>query len=155
MRSAGRIKARLAELGHSLPQVSAAAGIYTPAVRTGSIVYTSGQLPLADKQLLATGQVGAEVTADEAAALTRVCALNALAAIETVAKLDNVTRIVKLTVFVSSATGFNDQALVANGASMFLKEVFDEFGVHARSAVGVAELPLDSPVEVELIVEVA
>ena len=127
---------------------------YVPAVRTGNYVYTSGQLPLVDGKLQATGKVGDAVAPEEAAALARICALNALAAAAAVAGgLDAIARIVKVTGFVASAPSFTGQAQVVNGASEFLIEVFGEAGRHARSAVGMAVLPLDTPVEVELIVE--
>jgi enamine deaminase RidA (YjgF/YER057c/UK114 family) len=147
---------RLAVLGLALPPVTPPLAAYIPAVRTGSYVYTSGQLPLVDGKLQATGKVGDEVTPAEAAVLARTCALNALAAAASVAgSLDAITRVVKVTCFVASAPGFSGQALVANGASEFLIEVLGDAGRHARSAVGVAVLPLDAPVEVELIAEVA
>ena len=146
---------RLAELGLTLPPVAQPVAAYTPAVLTGNYVYTSGQLPLVDGKLRGTGKVGADVAVDEAAGLARICALNALAAIASVAGgLDAITRIVKVTCFVSSAPDFTGQAQVANGASEFLMEVLGDAGRHARSAVGMAVLPLDSPVEVELIAEV-
>jgi enamine deaminase RidA (YjgF/YER057c/UK114 family) len=128
---------------------------YVPAVRTGNLVYTSGQLPMADGALLATGKVGADVDPDEAKKLAQVCALNALAAIDSAAGLDNVIRIVKVVGFVASAPGFTGQPGVVNGASELFRAVFAEAGQHARSAVGVAELPLDAPVEVEVIAEVS
>jgi enamine deaminase RidA (YjgF/YER057c/UK114 family) len=146
---------RLAALGLTLPKVTPPVAAYLPAVRTGSYVYTAGQLPVVDGQLLATGKVGAEVDAEEASALARTCALNALAAVASVAGgLGPVRRIVKVTGFVASAPGFTQQAQVINGASELLIEVFGEAGKHARSAVGMAVLPLDAPVEVELIAEV-
>jgi enamine deaminase RidA (YjgF/YER057c/UK114 family) len=146
---------RLAELGLALPPVAQPVAAYIPAVRTGNYVYTSGQLPLVDGKLRGTGKVGEDVAVDEAAGLARICALNALAAIASVAGgLDAITRIVKVTCFVSSAPAFTGQAQVANGASEFLIEVLGDAGRHARSAVGMAVLPLDSPVEVELIAEV-
>jgi enamine deaminase RidA (YjgF/YER057c/UK114 family) len=146
---------RLAELGLTLPPVVAPVAAYVPAVRTGSFVYTSGQLPMVDGKLPAVGKVGAEVSATDAAGLARTCALNALAAAASAAGgLDAIRRIVKVTGFVASAPGFSGQPLVINGASELLIEVFGEDGRHARSAVGVAELPLNSPVEVELIAEV-
>lgn len=146
---------RLAELGLTLPPVAQPVAAYIPAVLTGNYVYTSGQLPLVDGKLRGTGKVGADVAVDEAAGLARICALNALAAIASVAGgLDAITRIVKVTCFVSSAPTFTGQAQVANGASEFLIEVLGDAGRHARSAVGMAVLPLDSPVEVELIAEV-
>jgi enamine deaminase RidA (YjgF/YER057c/UK114 family) len=146
---------RLAALGLTLPPVVPPVAAYVPAVRTGSYVYTSGQLPLADGKLLGTGKVGEGVTPAEAAALARTAALNALAAAASVAGgLDAITRIVKVTCFVASAPSFTGQAQVANGASELLIEVLGDAGRHARSAVGMAVLPLDSPVEVELIAEV-
>jgi enamine deaminase RidA (YjgF/YER057c/UK114 family) len=146
---------RLAALGLALPPVTQPVAAYMPAVRTGNYVYTSGQLPLVDGKLRGTGKVGEDVAVDEAAGLARICALNALAAIASVAGgLDAITRIVKVTCFVSSAPAFTGQAQVANGASEFLIEVLGDAGRHARSAVGMAVLPLDSPVEVELIAEV-
>jgi enamine deaminase RidA (YjgF/YER057c/UK114 family) len=146
---------RLAELGLTLPPVATPAGSYVPALRTGMLVYTAGQLPLADGKLLATGKVGEAVTAEEAVTLARACALNALAAAAASAGgLSAITRIVKVTGFVASAPGFTGQPQVVNGASDLLTEVFGEAGRHARSAVGVAVLPMDAPVEVELIAEV-
>jgi enamine deaminase RidA (YjgF/YER057c/UK114 family) len=128
---------------------------YVPAVRTGNMVYTAGQLPVADGQLVATGKVGAEVGTAEASALARTCALNALAAAASVSGgLAGIKRIVKVTGFVASAPDFTDQALVVNGASELLLEVFGEAGKHARSAVGMAVLPRNAPVEVELIAEI-
>jgi enamine deaminase RidA (YjgF/YER057c/UK114 family) len=147
---------RLAELGLTLPPVVPPVAAYVPAVRTGGYAYTSGQLPLVDGKLPGTGKVGDGVSAEDAAALARIAALNALAAAASVAGgLDAIARIVKVTCFVASAPSFTGQAQVANGASELLIEVFGEAGRHARSAVGMAVLPLDSPVEVELIAEVA
>jgi len=149
-------EARLSALGLTLPQVTPPLAAYVPAVRTGCYVYTSGQLPMQAGELLATGKVGAEVGAAEAGALARICALNALAAAASVAGgLSAIRRIVKVTGFVASAPGFTQQAQVVNGASELLLEVFGEAGRHARSAVGMAVLPLDAPVEIELIAEVA
>ena len=146
---------RLAGLGLVLPPVAAPVAAYVPAVRTGSYVYTAGQLPLVEGKLLATGKVGAEISAEEAAGLARACALNGLAAAASVAGgLSAIRRIVKVTGFVASSPGFTGQPQVLNGASELLLEVLGEAGRHARSAVGVAELPLDAPVEVELIAEV-
>jgi enamine deaminase RidA (YjgF/YER057c/UK114 family) len=147
--------ARLAELGLELPPVTAPLAAYVPAVRSGNHVYVSGQLPLADGRLLATGKVGAEVPAGQAKELARRCALNALAAIDALVGLASVVRVVKLVGFVASADGFTGQPGVVNGASELFGEVFGDAGRHARSAVGVAELPLGAPVEVEVIVEVA
>ena len=145
---------RLADLGLTLPTVVKPLAAYVPAVRTGNMVYTAGQLPLTAGELAQTGKVGAEVTPEAAKAAARVCALNALAAIDALVGIDTVTRVVKVVGFVASAPGFNGQPGVVNGASEFLGEVFGDAGAHARSAVGVSELPLDAPVEVELIVEV-
>lgn len=143
---------RLAELGLELPVVPGAVASYIPAVRTGNTVYTSGQLPLREGSLAATGKVGAQVSADEAAALAQICVLNALAAAGTKGDLDT-ARVLKVVGFVASAPGFNGQPAVINGASNLLLQILGDAGEHARSAVGVAELPLDAPVEVELIVE--
>ncbi|TCL77603.1 MULTISPECIES: RidA family protein [unclassified Curtobacterium] len=145
---------RLAELGLTLPPVAAPVAAYVPAVVTGQYVYTAGQLPFVDGALPVTGKVGASVDAETATAQARVAALNALAAVESVAgSLDRVARVVKVTVFVASEPSFTGQPGVANGASTLVGEVFGDAGVHARSAVGVAVLPLDAPVEVELVVE--
>lgn len=125
-----------------------------PAVRTGSLVYTSGQVPMVAGEVAATGKVGAEISADEAKQYAGICALNALAAVDALVGLDSVVRVVKVVGFVASAEGFTGQPGVVNGASELLGQIFGEAGQHARSAVGVAELPLGVPVEVELIVEV-
>ena len=147
---------RLASLGLILPPVATPVAAYVPAVRTGDYVYTSGQLPLVDGKLQVTGKVGESVSPQDAAGLARVCALNALAAAaEAAGGLEAIVRVVKVTGFVASAPGFTGQAQVINGASEFLIEVLGEAGRHSRSAVGMAVLPLDSPVEVEMIVEVA
>jgi enamine deaminase RidA (YjgF/YER057c/UK114 family) len=145
---------RLAELGIELPSVPKPAGAYVPAVRTGSLVYTAGQVPLVDGAVAATGKVGGEISPEEAKGHARTCALNALAAVHELVGIDSVVRVVKVVGFVASAEGFTGQPTVVNGASELLGEVFGEQGAHARSAVGVAELPLGVPVEVELIVEV-
>jgi enamine deaminase RidA (YjgF/YER057c/UK114 family) len=146
---------RLAAMGLSLPAVAAPLAAYVPAVRCGDTVYTAGQLPIVDGQLVSVGKVGAEVGAVEAAALARTCALNALAAAAAGAGgLSSIKRIVKLTGFVASAPDFTGQPQVVNGASELLLEIFGEAGRHARSAVGCAVLPLNAPVEIELIVEV-
>ena len=148
-------EARLAALGLTLPPVAAPLAAYVPAVRSGPYVYTAGQLPLANGKLLMTGRVGAQVGVEEAASLARTCALNALAAVASVTGgLSAVTRIVKIVGFVASDPSFTGQPLVVNGASELMLEVFGDAGRHARSAVGVAVLPLDAPVEVELIAEV-
>ena len=143
------------ELGIELPPVAAPLAAYVPAVRTGNLVYTAGQLPIRDGELLSAGKVGAEVTVEQARQLARVCALNALAAVHSLVGIDSVTRVVKVVGFVASAPGFNGQPGVVNGASELFGEVFGEAGAHARSAVGVSELPMDAPVEIEVIVEVA
>jgi enamine deaminase RidA (YjgF/YER057c/UK114 family) len=146
--------ARLAELGITLPAVAIPVAAYVPAVRTGNLVYTSGQLPFVNGTLHRTGLVGSEVSVEEATACARICALNALAAVDALVGIDSVTRVVKLVGFVASADGFTGQPAVINGASGLLGEVFGKAGEHARSAVGVAQLPLGTPVEVEIIVEV-
>ena len=148
------ISARLAELDIVLPAVVKPLAAYVPAARTGNLVYTSGQLPMQTGEMTHTGKVGAEVSPEEGKIAARTCALNALAAIDALVGIDAVVRVVKVVGFVASAPGFNGQPAVVNGASEFLGEVFGDAGAHARSAVGVAELPLDAPVEVELIVEV-
>ncbi len=145
---------RLAELGITLPTVAAPVAAYVPAVQTGSLIFVSGQLPWVDGALPRTGKVGAEVSAQEATEDARQCALNALAAIDALVGIDAITRIVKVVGFVASATGFTGQPGVINGASELFGEVFGEAGVHARSAVGMAELPLGTPVEVEVIAEI-
>jgi enamine deaminase RidA (YjgF/YER057c/UK114 family) len=148
-------EARLAALGLTLPQVAPPLAAYVPAVRTGAYVYTAGQLPLVEGQLMATGKVGAEVGVTEASAMARICALNALAAAADAAGgLAAIRRIVKVTGYVASTPDFTGQPQVINGASELLLEVFGDAGRHARSAVGTAVLPLDAPVEVELVVEV-
>ena len=145
---------RLRDAGHELPEVPTPAGSYVPAVRSGSLVFTAGQLPLVNGNLYRTGKVGDTVSVEEAKECARICALNALAAAASEAGgLDDIARIVKVTGFVASAAGFNRQPEVINGASDFLGEVFGDAGKHARSAVGVSELPLDAPVEVEIAVE--
>ncbi len=147
-------RARLSELGLELPETPKAVASYVPAIRTGNIVYTSGQLPLQDGSMDATGKVGSQITVEQAAEMAQTCVLNALAAAGTFGDLDGV-RILKVTGFVASAPGFNGQPIVINGASELLLKLFGANGEHARSAVGVAELPLDAPVEVEMIVELA
>jgi len=150
------VDARLAELGLTLPTVVPPAGAYVPAAVSGNLVFTAGQLPMVDGVLPATGKVGAEVTPEQAKELARQCALNGLAAAASViGSLDRVVRVVKVVGFVSSVPDFSGQPGVINGASELLGEVFGDAGRHARSAVGVAVLPLDSPVEVELILEFA
>ena len=146
---------RIAELGLTLPSDVAPLASYVPAVRTGDLVFTAGQLPRRDGELVATGKVGAEVTPEQATEAAAACALNALAAIKgEIGDLSAIRRVVKVVVFVASAPDFTGQPGVANGASELLGKVFGDAGTHARSAVGVAVLPLDVPVEVELVVEV-
>ncbi|NJP44453.1 RidA family protein [Actinacidiphila epipremni] len=148
------VAARLAELGLTLPEVVPPLAAYQPAVRSGSYVHTSGQLPMVKGELPATGKVGAEVSPERAKELAAVCALNALAAVKSVAgDLDRIARVVKVVGYVASDPSFTGQPAVVNGASELLGEVLGEKGIHARSAVGVAVLPLDAPVELELLVE--
>lgn len=144
----------MAALGLAVPPVAAPVASYVPAVQSGSLVFTAGQLPFVDGRLPATGKVGADVAPERAGELARFCALNALAAVHDLVGLDSVVRVVKVVGFVASAPGFTGQPAVLNGASDLLAEVFPASGRHARSAVGVAVLPLDAPVEVELVVEV-
>ncbi len=146
---------RLRDLGHELPPVATPAGSYVPATRSGNLIFTAGQLPLKDGNLAFSGKVGDTVSVDDAKEAARLCALNALAAVSAEAGgLNGISRIVKVTGYVASAPGFNGQPEVLNGASELLGDVFGESGLHARSAVGVAELPLNASVEVEIVVEV-
>ncbi|HJX42847.1 MAG TPA: RidA family protein [Geodermatophilus sp.] len=145
--------ARLAQLGIRLPPVAAPVASYVPAVRSGQLVFTSGQLPFVDGGLRRTGKVGGSVDPEDAAADAKLCALNALAAVDELVGLDQVARVVRVVGYVASAEGFSGQPRVVNGASELLGKVFGEAGRHARSAVGVAELPLGAPVEIELTVE--
>jgi enamine deaminase RidA (YjgF/YER057c/UK114 family) len=147
-------EARLRELGHELPAVPASAGAYVPATRAGALIFTAGQLPFEGGELHTTGKVGDAVTLEKAKGAARLCALNALAAAAAVAGgLNQIARVVKVTGYVASAPGFNSQPEVINGASELIGQLFGDAGLHARSAVGAAELPLDAPVEVELVVE--
>ncbi|MBF8193462.1 RidA family protein [Nonomuraea sp. K274] len=147
---------KIQELGLTLPEVPAPVAAYVPAVRTGDLVYTSGQVPFVDGKLAGTGKLGADLTTQEGAALARICALNAVAAVKSeIGDLGRVVRIVKVVVFVAGDPSFAEQPQVGNGASELLTEVFGDAGRHARSAVGVAALPLNVPVEVELIAEVS
>jgi enamine deaminase RidA (YjgF/YER057c/UK114 family) len=145
--------ARLAELGVRLPPVAAPVAAYVPAIRSGQLVFTSGQLPFVDGGLRRTGKVGGTVDIEDAAADAKVCALNALAAVDDLVGLDSIARVIRVVGYVASAEGFSAQPRVVNGASEFLGRVFGEAGTHARSAIGVAELPMNAPVEVELTVE--
>lgn len=150
-----RIETQISEIGLTLPEVAAPAGAYVPALEVGDLVYTSGQLPIVDGTLAVTGTLGAEVDVATGYDAARIAALNALAAIKSViGDLDNIDQIVKMTGFVNSAPDFTDHPKVINGASEFLHEVFGQRGAHARSAVGVAALPMNTPVEIELIVKV-
>ncbi|WP_049573780.1 RidA family protein [Streptomyces sp. SBT349] len=156
MSGAGSVEARLAELGLTLPEVAPPVAAYVPAVVTGPYVYTSGQVPLVGGRLEVTGKVGAEVGPELAKELARTCALNALAAVKSVAgDLGRIVRVVKVVGFVASAPDFTGQPQVINGASELLGQVLGERGRHARSAVGVAVLPLGAPVEVEMQVELS
>lgn len=147
---------RISELGIVLPQVATPAGAYVPAVVSGNLVFTAGQIPLVDGKLAATGKVGKDLTAEQAKEIARICALNAVAAVKSViGDLDRVKKVVKVVGFVASDPSFSQQPAVVNGASEQLEQIFGENGIHARSAVGVAVLPLDAPVEVELIIEFA
>ncbi len=150
----GKWTQRLAELGMELPPVAAPVAAYVPAVRSGSQVFTAGQVPLVAGKLAAAGKVGGEVSPEDAKGHARTCALNALAAVDALVGLDSIVRVVKIVGYVASAEGFTAQPAVVNGASELVGEIFGESGQHARSAVGVAELPLGAPVEVELIVEI-
>lgn len=148
------VESRLQELGFELPPVATPAGAYVPAIVSGNLVFTAGQIPLVNGQLMATGKVGAEIAPEHAKEIAARCALNALAAIKSViGDLDRVTRVVKVVGFVASTPDFTGQPGVLNGASELIGQVFGDAGRHARSAVGVASLPLDAPVEVELVVE--
>lgn len=152
----GAVSARLEELGIAIPQVAKPVAAYVPAMQTDNLVYSSGQLPFVDGVLVETGKVGGEVSVERATELARICVLNALAALTTViGSLDDITKIVKVNGFVASVPDFYGQPQVLNGASDVLAEIFGDVGHHARAAVGVAVLPLNAPVEVELIVEVS
>jgi enamine deaminase RidA (YjgF/YER057c/UK114 family) len=151
----GRVEERLAALGHTVPEVAAPVAMYVPAVQSGSLVLTSGQLPLISGTLMGTGKVGAEVDPAQAQLMAAQCALNAIAAVRAlIGDLDRVVRVVKVVGFVASDPAFTGQPAVVNGASELLGAAFGDAGVHARSAVGVAVLPLDAPVEVEIMVQI-
>ena len=150
------VEDRLAELGLSVPEVVPPVAAYVPAVRDGNLVFTSGQLPMVDGSMAATGKVGGDVTPEVAKEMAQACALNAIAAIKAlIGDLDKVARVVKVVGFVASEPSFTGQPVVVNGASELLAKAFGDKGVHARSAVGVVALPLDAPVEVEVIVSIA
>jgi enamine deaminase RidA (YjgF/YER057c/UK114 family) len=146
------LRERLAAVGLTLPEVVAPLAAYVPAVQTGNLIFSSGQLPMVNGALAATGKVGADITPEQAKELAQVCALNALAAIGALVNLDDIAQIVKVVGFVASAPGFTGQPGVVNGASELFGALFGEAGKHARSAVGVAELPLGAPVEIEVVV---
>jgi len=147
------VRAKLAELGLTLPVATLPLAAYVPAVRTGNIVFTAGQLPMVDGKLPMTGKVGAAVTGEQAKELAQICALNALAAVQTVAEVDDIVRVIRVVGYVNGIPGFITQPAVVNGASELFLHIWGDAGKHARSAVGIAELPLDAPVEVELTVE--
>ena len=149
------VRAKLAEKGLTLPVATKPLAAYVPAVRTGNIVFTAGQLPIVDGAITKTGKVGSDVTVEEAYELAKICAINALAAIELVTPVDSIVKVVRIVCYVNGAPGFVSQPAVANGASELFLHIWGDAGVAARSALGVAELPLNSPVEVELTVEVA
>jgi enamine deaminase RidA (YjgF/YER057c/UK114 family) len=149
------VRAKIAEKGLTLPVATKPLAAYVPAVRTGNIVFTAGQLPMVDGAIAKTGKVGAEVTVEEAYELAKICALNALAAVELVAPVDSIVQVVRIVCYVNGAPGFVSHPAVANGASELFMHIWGNAGVAARSAIGVAELPLNSPVEVELTVELA
>ncbi len=149
------VRAKLAEIGLSLPVAAKPVAAYVPAVRTGNIVFTAGQLPLVDGAIPATGKLGDAVSVEDAKRYAQICALNALAAVETVADVNKIVRVVRVVGYVNGVPGFITQPAVVNGASELLLHIWGEAGKHARSAIGVAELPLDAPVEVELTVEIA
>jgi enamine deaminase RidA (YjgF/YER057c/UK114 family) len=149
------VRARLQDLGLKIPVAAKPVAAYLPAIRTGNLIFTAGQLPLVDGQMAATGKAGLEVDIDEAKKLAELCALNCLAAVETILPIENIVRIVRVVGYVNGAPGFTSQPTVINGASELFVNLWGESGKHARSAVGVADLPLNAPVEVELTVEVA
>lgn len=148
------VRAKLAERGLTLPIAAKPVAAYVPAVKTGNIVFTAGQLPLVNGEIAQTGKVGSDVTIEDAKQLAEICALNALAAVELVAPVDSIVKVVRIVCYVNGAPGFISQPAVANGASELFMHIFGDAGIAARSALGVAELPLNSPVEVELTVEV-
>jgi len=149
------VRRKLEEMGLSVPVASIPLAAYLPAVRTGNLIFTAGQLPLIDGQIVATGKVGREVTAENGKRLAEVCALNCLAAVETLVPIEKIVRVVRVVGYVNGVTGFTNQPAVINGASELFVNLWGDAGKHARSAIGVAELPLDAPVEVELTVEVS
>ncbi len=149
------VRAKLAEKGLTLPITSKPIAAYVPATRTGNLVFTAGQLPMVDGKIAKEGKVGADLTVEEAKALAEICALNALAAVELVAPIDSIVKVVRVVCYVNGAPGFTAQPAVANGASELFMHIWGEAGIAARSALGVSELPLNAPVEVELTVEIS
>ena len=149
------VRAKLAELGLMLPVAAKPVAAYVPAIRTGNLVFTAGQLPLVNGEMAGTGKVGGEVTVEEAKKLAEICALNCLAAVETVADVNKIIKVVRVVGYVNGIAGFTTQPAVVNGASELYLHIWGEAGKHARSAVGIAELPLNAPVEIELTVEIA
>lgn len=149
------VRAKLSELGLTLPVAAKPVAAYVPAVRTGNIVFTAGQLPMADGALVASGKVGETLSVEDAKKLAQLCAINALAAVETVVDVNKIVRVVRVVGYVNGTAGFNSHPAVINGASELFLHIWGEHGKHARSAIGVAELPFDAPVEVELTVEVS
>ena len=147
------VRSKLAELGLTLPVAAKPVAAYVPAIRTGNLVFTAGQLPLVDGKIIATGKVGGAITPEQAKELAQICALNALAAVETVAKVDDIVKVIRVVGYVNGVAGFINPPVVVNGASELLLSIWGEAGKHARSAIGVADLPLDAPVEIELTVE--
>lgn len=147
------VRAKLAELGLEIPVAAKPIAAYVPAVRTGNLVFTAGQLPLVDGKISLTGKVGGPVSIEEAKALAQICALNCLGAVETVANIDDIVKIVRVVGYVNGVAGFTNQPAVVNGVSELFLHIWGDAGKHARSAVGIAELPMDSPVEIELTVE--
>ncbi|MCX6431029.1 MAG: RidA family protein [Actinobacteria bacterium] len=147
------VRAKLAELGLEIPIAAKPIAAYVPAVRTGNLVFTAGQLPLVDGKISLTGKVGGAVSVEQAKALAQICALNCLGAVETVANVDDIVKIVRVVGYVNGIPGFINQPAVVNGVSELFLHIWGDAGKHARSAVGIAELPLDSPVEIELTVE--
>jgi enamine deaminase RidA (YjgF/YER057c/UK114 family) len=149
------VRTKLEEMGLSVPVASIPLAAYLPAVRTGNLIFTAGQLPLINGKIVSTGKVGREVTAEDGKRLAEVCALNCLAAVETLVPIEKIIRVVRVVGYVNGVTGFTNQPAVINGASELFVNLWGDAGKHARSAIGVAELPLDAPVEVELTVEVS
>ena len=149
------VRAKLAELGLTLPVAAKPVAAYVPAIRAGNLVFTAGQLPLVNGEMAGTGKVGGEVTVEEAKKLAEICALNCLAAVETVADVNKIIKVVRVVGYVNGIAGFTTQPAVVNGASELYLHIWGEAGKHARSAVGIAELPLNAPVEIELTVEIA